>query len=262
MLVDSHCHLNYDSFDEDREAMYQRAKDAGVKTMLSICAKLEDMEHIHQIALSRDDIYASVGIHPHDADTMPDNIYDYLIEWCQKPKVIAIGETGLDYYYEHSDRAMQKTNFIDHIRASRQTQLPLIVHTRDADEDTVSILKDEIAKGAFPFLIHCFSSSAWLAEECLKLGGYISISGIVTFKKATELQDIVKTLPLNKMLVETDSPYLAPIPHRGKRNEPSFVKLVATKVAELKGISLQEVADTTTDNFFELFKKAEKPKQQ
>lgn len=258
LIVDSHCHLNYPEFTA-LDAVIQRANEAGVGVMQTISTKRSDFDAVHQIALDNSNIYCSIGVHPHEAETHQDVSVEELVAWANKPKVIALGETGLDYYYEHSPRKEQQTLFLRHIEASRQTGLPIIVHTRDADEDTIRILEEEYAKAPFKGLIHCFSSSEELALRMVEIGFYISISGIVTFNKAQELRDTVVKLPLERLLVETDAPYLAPMPHRGKPNEPAFTALVAQKVAQIKDVSVGEVARVTTDNFFTLFSKAERP---
>ncbi len=259
MLVDSHCHLNYPEF-ADIVAVVARAKAAGVGVMQTISTKRSDFEAVHQIALENPNIYCSMGIHPHEAEPHEDISEEELLLWGAKEKVIAIGETGLDFYYEHSPREVQETLFRRHISAARMLGLPVIVHTRDADEETIRIMKDEYAKGPFTGLIHCFSTGAELAHEMVKLGFYISLSGIITFKKSQALRDIVAELPLEKLLVETDAPYLAPDPHRGKPNEPAYTALVAKKLAEIKGVSVAEVERVTTQNFFDLFTRAQAPK--
>jgi len=257
MLVDSHCHLNFPQFSEDVGAVIARAKENGVSIMQTICTKMSEFPEVLAIAEKYPEIWASVGIHPHEADK--ENVtVDELVQASLHSKVIGIGETGLDYFYEHSAREAQQERFRTHIAAARKTGLPVIVHSRDADEDTIEILRDEMEKGSFKFLIHCFSSSLYLAEESIKIGGYISISGIITFKKSTALQEAVSQLPLSRLLVETDAPYLAPTPHRGKTNEPAYTKFTATYLADLLGIEFDIVARTTTENFFTLFDKAKK----
>jgi TatD DNase family protein len=227
--------------------------------MLTIGTKLRAFEGVRKIAERYDDIWCTVGIHPHEAAEEPIEEAGALIEHAKHPRVVGIGEAGLDYYYEHSPKPDQIRNFRAHIVAARETGLPLIVHARDADDDLCQILEDESAKGAFPGLIHCFSSSAKLARTALDLGMMISLSGIVTFKKADELRAIAANVPLDRLLVETDAPYLAPMPHRGKRNEPAFVAHTAAVVAKLKNVELDRLADATTDNFFRLFKKTRRP---
>lgn len=258
MTVDSHCHLDYDTFNEDREEMMLRAKEAGIDYMMTIGVELSKMPAVLAVAESSPVIFATAGIHPHEADHAPDDTKSQLEELVKHPKVVGIGETGLDYFYEHSNREQQKKSFKIHIEVAQETGLPIIVHTRDADEDTVQILHDCYHQKPFPFVIHCFSGTKYLAEECLKIGGYISLSGIITFKTAEAIRDVVRELPLDRILVETDSPYLAPIPHRGKRNEPAFTAHVLDKVAELKNISVDELNKITTDNYFRLFSKAKR----
>ena len=259
MLVDSHCHLDFDSFDADRSATLGRAFDAGVGTMVTICTRLSRFADIRAIADMDERIWCSVGIHPHQVAEEAEATVGALVERADHPKVVGIGETGLDYYYDYSPRADQAASFRTHIAAARETALPLIVHTRDADDDMAAILREEAGKGAFPCVLHCFSSSRALAETALELGFYISLSGIVTFRNAEELRAIARGVPLDRLLVETDSPFLAPVPNRGKRNEPAFVVHTAAKVAEIKGVEPEELARATTDNFFRLFAKARRP---
>lgn len=259
MLVDSHCHLDFDVFDEDRQETIQRARNAGVATMVTICTRVTRFEEIRSIAESDENIWCSLGIHPHQAEEEPVVSVEDLVSRAAHPKVIGIGETGLDYYYDNSPRKLQETSFRTHIAAARETGLPLIVHTRDADDDMADILEDEMGKGAFPGVLHCFSSGRRLAERALDIGFYISLSGIVTFKNAEDLRDIAKDVPVDRILVETDSPFLAPIPNRGKRNEPSFVVDTAARVAEIKGVDNIALSIASTDNFFRLFNKATRP---
>lgn len=259
MFVDSHCHLDFPDFGPELDAVVQRARTAGVGTMLTIGTRLSAFEGVRAIAERYEDIWCSVGVHPHEAKVEPLNEAKALIDRAAHPRVVGIGEAGLDYYYEHSPRDDQIRNFRAHIEASRTTQLPLIVHARDADDDLCAILTEETERGAFPGLIHCFSSTAKLAKTALEIGFYISISGIVTFKKADELRTIVASVPLDRLLVETDAPYLAPMPHRGKRNEPAFVRNTAETVARLKNVDLATLEAATTDNFFRLFTKARRP---
>jgi len=256
MLVDSHCHLNYKGLVEDQDAVIARARAAGVGTMLNISTRASEWDAVIATAERDPDIWATVGIHPHEADAHPDIDTGKLIAAASHPKVIGIGETGLDYYYDHSDRDRQKSSFRSHIAASRETGLPLIVHTRDAEEDTAAILADEMGKGAFTGIIHCFTASADFAEKALALGLHISLSGIVTFKNAKDLQETAKNIPENRMLVETDAPFLAPVPHRGKTCEPAYVADTANFIAGLRGISREDLESRTSDNFFRLFLKA------
>ncbi|MEI7872275.1 MAG: TatD family hydrolase [Alphaproteobacteria bacterium] len=258
MLIDSHCHLDFPELAGDEEAVLARARMAGVGGMLTIGTRLDQFERVRAIAERHGNVWCSVGVHPHEAKEEGQRTPDRLIEATHHPKVVGIGETGLDFYYEHSPRTEQVESFRAHIAASRQTGLPLIVHTRDADRETIDILEEEVGKGAFPGLIHCFSSGADVAQHALALGLYISISGIVTFKAAEGLRTIVRDIPLDRLLVETDSPYLAPIPKRGKTNEPAYVAHTAAKVAELKGVTIAELEAATTANFFRLFAKAER----
>jgi len=256
MLIDSHCHLNYKGLVEDQAAVIERARARGVTGMLCISTREREWDEVIAIAEREPDIWASVGIHPHEADEHPDVDAAKLIEAAQHPKVIGIGETGLDYYYDHSDRDQQKKSFRAHIAAARETGLPLIVHTRDAEEDTAAIIAEEMGKGVYPALIHCFTASAGFARTMLDLGLYISIAGIVTFKNARDLQETVAALPGDRMLIETDAPFLAPVPHRGKAGEPAFVADTAAFIAKLRGEDAQQLMDRTADNFFRLFTKA------
>ncbi|MEO8558539.1 MAG: TatD family hydrolase [Rhodospirillales bacterium] len=259
MLVDSHCHLDFPEFAPELDAVVARAREAGIGTMLTICTSLERFAGVLAVAERYDDVWCSVGVHPHEAEKEGQSAPERLIELARHPKVVGIGETGLDYFYEHSPRQQQIDSFRAHIAASRVTGLPLIVHTRDADQYTADILAEEYAKGTFPGLIHCFSSTSIVSDKAIELGFSISISGIVTFKPAEALRSIVRGLPLDRLLVETDSPYLAPVPKRGRRNEPAFVAHTAAKVAELKGVGMSELASATTENFFKLFNKAKRP---
>lgn len=256
MLIDSHCHLDYlEREGEDIAAVIARARQAGVGRLLTICTKLSEAQKIISLAERFDEVYASVGVHPHEAggeglaDPSP------LVELAKHPKVVGIGETGLDYFYEHSPREAQQNSFRAHIAASRITGLPLIVHARDADDDTVTILRDEMGKGAFKAVIHCFTAGPELAKAALEMGFYISLAGILTFKSAETLRATTKTVPLDRLLVETDAPYLTPMPHRGKRNEPAYVALTAAKMAEVKGVGTAEIEAATTANFLTLFDK-------
>ncbi len=259
LLVDSHCHLNFPDFAPDLEGVIARAKAAGVGVMQTICTGMDEFDEVLAIAESHEGIYCSVGVHPNESGKTEIVSVDELVRKTSHKKVIGIGETGLDYHYETSDRASQKQSFLNHIQAARTTGLPLIVHSRDADEDTVAILSSEMAKGSFKGLIHCFTSGIYLAEEAVKLGFFISLSGIISFKNAGSIRDAIKNVPLDRLLVETDAPYLAPVPQRGKRNEPSFIIYTNRMLAEVKGTSEEECARATTENFFRLFSKARKP---
>ena len=259
MLVDSHCHLDFPEFAEDFDGVLARAEAAGVGTMVTICTRLSKFDAVRTIAEHHANIYCSVGVHPHNAAEEGLDDPAALLRLARHERVVGIGETGLDYYYEHSPRAAQQASFRTHIRAARDSGLPLIVHTREADGDTMAMLEEEHAEGPFTGLIHCFSTSRELAERAVELGMMISFSGIVTFNKAEELRAIARDLPLEHILVETDAPFLAPMPHRGKRNEPGYVAHTAACVAEARGLTAEELADATTDNFFRLFARAARP---
>lgn len=256
MLIDSHCHLQYKGVVEDQQGVLQRARDAGVQGFLNISTKQSEWNDVIATAEREPDVWASVGIHPHEADAHADLGADALREATKHPRVVAIGETGLDYYYDRSDRTVQQALFRMHIGIARETRLPIIIHTRDAEEDTASILTEEMEQGAFPALIHCFTASADFGRKVLDLGLTISLSGIVTFKNAKELQEIAALIPKDRLLVETDSPFLAPVPHRGRPCEPAFVRNTAEFVAALRGESLEALAGNTTRNFHALFTKA------
>ena len=259
LLVDSHCHLNFPDFKDDLDGVVTRARAAGVGVMQTICTEMAEFDEVYAITTRYPDIYCSVGVHPNDSGDAPIAKAEELIEKAAQPNVIGIGETGLDYHYERSDRELQKKSFLEHIKASRETGLPIIVHTRDADYDTAMILQQQMEKGEFKGLLHCFTSSKQLADKAVSLGFYISLSGIISFKNAQSIRDAIADVPLERLLIETDSPYLAPIPHRGKRNEPEFVKYTNKILAEVKGISEERCAEITTDNFFRLFDKARRP---
>lgn len=259
MLVDSHCHLDFPDFADELDDVVARAHDAGVRVMQTICTRLTKFDQVKGLAERYDDMWCSVGVHPHNVESEGIAETETIVALSDHPKVIGIGETGLDYFYDHSPRDEQRQSFRSHIAAARETGLPLIVHTRDADDDTMAILEDEMEQGAFNGLIHCFSTSRTLAERSLAIGLSISMSGILTFKKAEELRAIAADVPLERLLVETDAPYLAPVPHRGKRNEPSYVSDTARFLAELKGVPEEQLATITTDNFFRLFSKASRP---
>jgi TatD DNase family protein len=258
MLVDSHCHLDYEPMSADVAGTIARARNAGVGTLLTIGTKLREFDRVRAIAEEHENVFCSVGIHPHEAAEEPADA-KRLVELSRHPKVVGIGECGLDYYYDHSPRDRQAENFRAHIRAASDTGLPLIVHTRDADGDMARILSEAKAEGPLKGVLHCFSSSQELATSALALGFYISISGIVTFKNADALRDVVRTVPLDRLLVETDSPFLAPVPMRGKPCEPAYVAHTAARVAELKGVAIDELARVTTANFFTLFDRAKPP---
>jgi TatD DNase family protein len=259
MLVDSHCHLDFPDYEGTVDAVVARARAAGIGTCLTIGTELKRFAGVCAVAERFPDIWCSVGVHPHESEKELLDTPKALIEAAAHPKVVGIGETGLDYYYEHSPRDPQRQNFRAHISAARHTGLPVIVHTRDADDDTIAILEDEMTKGTFTGLIHCFTGTKRLADAALALGMYISVSGIATFKNSAALRDVIATVPLDRLLVETDAPFLAPVPHRGKTNEPAFVVHTAALLAGLKDISPEELATATTDNFFRLFRKVARP---
>lgn len=256
MLIDSHCHLEYKGLVENQAGVLDRARQAGVGGFLSISTRQREWAQVIATAEREADVWASVGIHPHEADGHADMGEAALLEAAAHPRVIAIGETGLDYYYDKSDRLVQQELFRRHIAVSRATGLPIIIHTRDAEADTAAILQDEMAKGAFPALIHCFTASADFARIVLDLGLTISLSGIITFKNASDLQAIAAIIPEDRLLVETDAPFLAPVPNRGKVCEPAFVADTARFVAELRGVSPEALAAATSKNFMKLFTKA------
>ncbi len=256
MLIDSHCHLDYLARDGDLEEIVGRARRAGVSAMVTICTKLSEFDTVRSIAQRYPEVSCSVGVHPHEAEQEGQESPDLLRELAKLPEVVGIGETGLDYFYEHSPREAQQRSFRSHIAAARETGLPLIVHTRDADSDTVAILREEVEAGAVTGVIHCFSAGPELAEAALELGFYIGVSGIMTFKKAEELRETLRRVPLERLLVETDAPYLAPVPQRGKQNEPAFVVHTAAALAELKAVEADELAAVTSENFYTLFSRA------
>lgn len=256
MFIDSHCHLNYKGMIEDQAGALARARAAGVEGMLNISTREREWDEVIAAADENADVWASVGIHPHEADAHPDVDTGKLVAKAAHRRVVAIGETGLDYYYDHSDRERQRTSFRAHIAAARKTGLPLIVHTRDAEEDTAEILADEMAKGAYTGVIHCFTASQDFADKALSLGLFVSISGIVTFKNAKDLQATAATIPEDRLLIETDAPFLAPVPHRGKSCEPAYVADTARFLADLRGVPVERLAAATAANFHALFTKA------
>lgn len=255
MLIDSHCHLNYPGLVEDEAGVIARAREAGLSAMISISTREREWADVIAGAERNADVFATVGIHPHEADQHPDIDTARLVAAASHPKVVGIGETGLDFFYDKSDRDRQRRSFLSHIAASRQTQLPMVVHTRDAEDDTIEMLSRETAAGAFPMVIHCFTGSQRLAEACLGLGAYISLSGIVTFKNAKALQETAKTIPAERLLIETDSPFLAPVPMRGKVCEPAYVTHTAKFLAELRGDAFEDLMETTRRNTLNLFSK-------
>ncbi|HKY19239.1 MAG TPA: TatD family hydrolase [Rhizomicrobium sp.] len=257
--VDSHCHLDFPDYAGQVDAVVGRAEAVGVGVCLTIGTELKRFPGVRAVAEKFPNVWCSVGVHPHESEKELLDDAAVLIREASHPKVVGIGETGLDYYYEHSPRGAQKANFRSHIAAARQTGLPVIVHTRDADDDTIDILRAEMGKGAFTGLIHCFTGTQKLADAALELGLYISVSGIATFKNSALLRDVIKTVPLERLLVETDAPFLSPVPHRGKTNEPAFMVHTAKMLADLKGVTPEELAQATTENFFDLFSKAQRP---
>ena len=259
MLVDSHCHLDFPDFDEDRDAVLDRARAAGVETIVTISTRVARFPQLRALVERYPQLYCSVGTHPHNAAEEPDVTTEDLVRLAADPTVVAIGEAGLDYHYDNAPRDAQWTSFLRHIAAARETQLPLVIHAREADQDIGDILEAESGKGAFPAILHCFSSGPELARRGVGLGLYVSFSGILTFKRSEELREIAAEIPLERLLVETDAPYLAPVPHRGRRNEPAYVAETAKVLAEVKGISAEALARATTDNFYKIFSKIERP---
>ncbi len=259
MLVDSHCHLDYLERDGDLDEVVARARRAGVGAMITICTKLSEFDRILAIAERYVEVTCSVGVHPHEAETEGQKDTRRLVELAEHPKVVGIGETGLDYYYDHAPRERQRASFRAHLRAARDSGLPVIVHSREADDDTVALLREAWEEGPFTGVIHCFTAGPGLAQAALELGLYISVAGIVTFNKAEELRRTLTQVPLDRLLVETDAPYLAPVPKRGKRNEPAYVVHTAAALAELKGIAVEELVRATGANVFHLFTKATRP---
>jgi len=256
MLIDSHCHLEYEGLVEDQAAILARAREAGIRGFVNISTRQSEWDRVVATAAREPDVWASIGIHPHEADQHADLGEGALLEAAAHPRVIAIGETGLDYFYDKSDRAVQQALFRTHIAVARRTGLPIVIHTRNAEDDTALILAEEMGKGTFPALIHCFTASVEFGRKVLDLGLTISISGIVTFKNAKDLQEVVKVIPEDRLLVETDSPFLAPIPHRGRKCEPAFTADTARFVADLRGVAVEQLGESTTRNFFALFTKA------
>ena len=256
MFTDSNCHLNYKGLVEDQAGDLARAREAGVGTMLNISTRRSEWDEVIGVAEREPDVWASVGIHPHEADEHPDVGTAILVERAAHPRVVGIGESGLDFYYDHSDRDRQRASFRAHLGAARETGLPVIVHTREAEADTHAILEEEMGKGAFPGVIHCFTASADFAAKALSLGLYISMSGIVTFKNAKALQETARQIPADRLLIETDSPFLAPVPHRGRPCEPAYVADTARFLAALREEPVEALAERTSANFRALFRKA------
>ncbi len=256
MLVDSHCHLNMSDFNNDLDSIISNAKRNQINGLLTICTELNELKDLKLISKKDNNIWYSGGIHPNNINDYVNKDLDTIIDYSSDKKFIAIGETGLDYFYKNPKKEIQKDSFIKHINIARDLDLPIIVHTRDADRDTIDILKNQYQKGKFKGVIHCFSATEELAMEALDINFYISVSGIVTFKNAQSLRETIKKIPLNRLLVETDAPYLAPVPNRGKRNEPAFVKDTALFLADLKEVTFEKLAEHTTQNFLKLFSKA------
>jgi TatD DNase family protein len=261
MLVDHHCHLDFPEFAPDLDGVVARAKAAGVATMVTISTRIRRFDQILAVAERFEDVYCSVGTHPHNADEERGIPAAEIIALSRHPKVVAIGEAGLDYYYKNGSPEAQAEGFRAHIAAARETGLPLEIHTRDADADTRALLEDEHKNGAFPAVLHCYTGGRDLALRAVDLGLYVSFSGVISFKKTEALQDIAREVPLDRILVETDAPFLAPVPYRGKTNEPSYVVHTAAALARIRGVSEAEIARATTDNFFRLYTKAKRPQE-
>jgi TatD DNase family protein len=258
-VIDSHCHLDYPGLGEDLDSVLARAEEAGVRLLLSIGTRVRKFDQILTIAERHDNVFCTVGTHPHNAAEEPDVTAEDLIELARHPKVVGIGEAGLDYHYDHSPRDQQAKSFRIHIEAARETGLPLVIHSREAEADTALILEEEMGRGVFKPLLHCFSSKAELAERGLRLGAYVSFSGILTYKNAEDIRNVARQVPLDRLLVETDAPYLAPVPYRGKTNEPAFVVKTLEKLAEVKDVTPTDMGLTTSRNFFALFDKVPQP---
>ena len=256
MIIDTHCHLDFKEFNEDFNDVLLNAKNNNISGMQTICTKIDEFPKILDIAKKHSNIWCSVGTHPHNAESEKHISQDTIKKLCDNDKVIGIGETGLDYYYENSNKEDQINSFLKHIEIAKITSIPLIIHARDADDDIIEILTTEYNKSPFTGVIHCFTSSYKLAEAALSIGFYISFSGIITFKNAEEIRNSCKKIPIERILVETDAPFLAPVPYRGKRNEPSYITETIKKVAEIKELTVEEVTNITTNNFFDLFTKA------
>jgi TatD DNase family protein len=255
MLVDHHCHLDFPQFEDGRADLIARAHQAGVGLMVTICTRIRNLDKLLAISGAHESVYCSVGTHPHYADEELDIGTDQIVELAQHPRVVAIGEAGLDYFYQKSSKEGQADGFRRHIRAARQTGLPLEIHARDADEDTIRVLEEEHQEGPFPAILHCYTGGPELARRAVELGLYVSFTGVVTFNKNDALREIARDVPLDRILVETDAPYLAPLPFRGKTNEPSFVVHTAARLAQVKGMPTDDFAEAVTDNFFRLFTK-------
>lgn len=258
-IVDSHCHLDFDVLHDDIDGVIARAHEAGVHLMVSISTRVKQFDVIRTIAEAHEEVFCTVGTHPHNADEELDVNAEQLVGLAQHPKCIGIGEAGLDYHYDNSPRDAQALSFRTHIAAARITGLPLVIHSRSAEAATADMLEDEMGKGTFKPLLHCFSSGIELAERGLALGAYLSFSGILTFRSAENIREAARLCPLDRMLVETDAPYLAPVPYRGRSNEPAFTAHTLSYLAEVKGVSVEQMAAITSDNFFRLFDKAPRP---
>lgn len=259
MLIDSHVNLHAPQFDEDRDAVIARARDAGVRIMVEISDRLSTFEATHGLAMLHPDIWCTVGVHPHEAKDHQDLTVETLIELAGRPRVVGIGECGLDFHYDLSPREVQAAVFRTHVAAARETGLPLVVHTREADAVMAAILREEQARGPFRFLMHCYTSGAELADFAIALGGWFSVSGIASFKAAEDVRERIRAMPADRIIVETDCPYLAPTPHRGRRNEPAYIGRVLETLAEVRGWSLQEAEERTTEAFFRLFDRVPRP---
>ena len=259
MLVDHHCHLDFPEFAPELDQVVARAHEAGVATLVTISTRIRKFDNVKAVAERFDDVFCSVGTHPHNAHEELDIPVERIVELSKHPKVVAIGEAGLDYHYQHSTPEAQAEGFRRHIAAARETGLPLEIHTREADADTIAILQDEHAKGAFPAVLHCFTGGRELAMRALDLGLYVSFSGVITFKNSEALREIAREVPLDRLLVETDAPFLAPMPFRGKRNEPAYAVRTAAALADVKGVTADDLARATTENFFKLYSKAKRP---
>ena len=259
MLIDSHVNLHAPQFDEDRDAVIARAREAGVRLMVEISDRLSTFEATHGLAVAHEDIWCTVGVHPHEAKDHADLTAETLIDLAARPKVVGIGECGLDFHYDLSPREVQAQVFRQHIHAARETGLPLVIHTREADAAMAEILREEHARGPFRMLMHCYTSGAELARQATEMGAWFSVSGIATFKAAEEVRALVRDMPADRIIVETDCPYLAPVPYRGRRNEPAYIGLVLQKLAEIRGWSAEEADRRTTDAFFALFDRIPRP---
>ena len=259
MLIDSHVNLHAPQFDEDRDAVIARAREAGVRLMVEISDRLSTFEATHGLAVAHEDIWCTVGVHPHEAKDHADLTAETLIDLAARPKVVGIGECGLDFHYDLSPREVQAQVFRQHIHAARETGLPLVIHTREADAAMAEILREEHARGPFRMLMHCYTSGAELARQAAEMGAWFSVSGIATFKAADEVRALIRDMPADRIIVETDCPYLAPVPHRGRRNEPAYIGLVLEKLADIRGWSAEEADRRTADAFFALFDRIPRP---